>query len=67
MTIANNRNPHFTKAGPGRRTHTKSERAAHFKTAAQKRAGIYGRSLMAYFARRLAAESAERLQRRALR
>lgn len=61
------KSPSFTKSGPGRRTHTKSERAKHMKTLKQRSAGSYGRGLMNHFNRLISAASAARLQRRALR
>ena len=61
-----NKQPSFTKSGPGRRVYTKAERAQHIKTIGQRNAGSYGRGLMAHFNRKIAAACAERAQRRAL-
>jgi len=61
-----NKQPSFTKSGPGRRSYTKNERAKNAPTLRQKTAGAYGRGLMAHFNRKIAAACAERAQRRAL-
>ena len=66
MTTSN-KQPSFTKSGPGRRPYTKAERAKHFTTIKQRSAGNYGRGLMNHFNRLISEACAARAQRRALR